>query len=100
LGIIWGGVIYWGFAGWVAVYFIEVSPRPVDAGMVTMISQGICQVWIACAGDRGLPLVRLVVKTECVVVILQQGSSSHPYFGEWMKPESANKLGFFESQAP
>ena len=63
------------------VYFSEVSPRPHDTGMVTMISQNMSEFELHVRAIAGLPIGAIeLLKPSASSVILATGSSSNPVF--------------------
>ena len=65
------------------VIFSEVSPRPHDTGMVTLISQNASQFALHARAILGLPvplIEQLGPSASCVV--LAEGDSSQPVFGK------------------
>jgi len=63
------------------VYFSEVSPRPHDTGMVTMISQNMSEFELHVRAIAGLPIGAIeLLKPSASSVILATGSSSSPVF--------------------
>lgn len=68
------------------VYFSEVSPRPHDTGMVTMISQDLSQFALHARAILGLPIPNIVQHgPSASAVILVQGDSENPRFGDLHK---------------
>ena len=64
------------------VYFSEVSPRPHDTGMVTMISQDLSQFSLHARAILGLPIPNIVqhgASASCVILV--EGISSDVRFG-------------------
>lgn len=65
------------------VIFSEVSPRPHDTGMVTMISQDLSQFALHARAILGLPIPNIHFHgPSASSVILATGKSSSPSFGE------------------
>ena len=63
------------------VYFSEVSPRPHDTGMVTMISQNMSEFELHVRAIAGLPIGAIeLLKPSASSVILATGSSDNPVF--------------------
>lgn len=63
------------------VYFSEVSPRPHDTGMVTMISQNMSEFELHVRAIAGLPIGAIeLLKPSASSVILATGSSDSPIF--------------------
>lgn len=61
------------------VYFSEVSPRPHDTGMVTMISQNMSQFELHVRAIAGLPIGEIaLLQPGASAVILAPGSSEAP----------------------
>ena len=64
------------------VYFSEVSPRPHDTGMVTMISQDLSQFALHARAILGLPIPNIVQHGPAAsCVILVEGTSENVRFG-------------------
>ena len=64
------------------VYFSEVSPRPHDTGMVTMIAQDLSQFALHARAILGLPIPNIVQHgPSASVVILVEGTSEQVSFG-------------------
>ncbi|MGY8675451.1 MAG: formate-dependent phosphoribosylglycinamide formyltransferase, partial [Verrucomicrobiia bacterium] len=64
------------------VYFSEVSPRPHDTGMVTMISQDLSQFALHARAILGLPIPNIVQHgPSASAVILVEGESGKLEFG-------------------
>jgi len=64
------------------VWFSEVSPRPHDTGMVTMISQDLSQFALHARAILGLPIPNIVQHgPSASAVILVEGESDHVSFG-------------------
>ena len=64
------------------VYFSEVSPRPHDTGMVTMIAQDLSQFALHARAILGLPIPNIVQHgPSASAVILVQGESEQVSFG-------------------
>ena len=64
------------------VYFSEVSPRPHDTGMVTMISQDLSQFALHARAILGLPIPNIVQHgPSASAVILVEGVSEQVSFG-------------------
>ena len=65
-----------------SVYFSEVSPRPHDTGMVTMISQDLSQFALHARAILGLPIANIrQLGPSASAVILVEGNSSAVQFG-------------------
>ena len=64
------------------VYFSEVSPRPHDTGMVTMIAQDLSQFALHARAILGLPIPNIVQHgPSASAVILVEGNSEQVSFG-------------------
>jgi phosphoribosylglycinamide formyltransferase 2 len=64
------------------VYFSEVSPRPHDTGMVTMISQDLSEFALHARAILGLPVPNLRQRgPSASAVVLAEGTSSEVRFG-------------------
>ncbi len=64
------------------VYFSEVSPRPHDTGMVTMISQDLSQFALHARAILGLPVPNIVQHgPSASAVILVEGDSAQVRYG-------------------
>ncbi len=64
------------------VYFSEVSPRPHDTGMVTMIAQDLSQFALHARAILGLPIPNIVQHgPSASAVILVEGESEQVSFG-------------------
>ena len=64
------------------VYFSEVSPRPHDTGMVTMISQNLSEFALHARAFLGLPIPNInFIKPSASAVILVSGDSEDVSFG-------------------
>jgi phosphoribosylglycinamide formyltransferase 2 len=64
------------------VIFSEVSPRPHDTGMVTMISQDLSEFALHARAVLGLPVPEIrQLGPAASAVILVEGVSDHPSFG-------------------
>jgi len=64
------------------VYFSEVSPRPHDTGMVTMISQDLSQFALHARAILGLPIPNIVQHgPSASAVILVEGDSNNLRYG-------------------
>ncbi len=65
------------------VFFSEVSPRPHDTGMVTMISQDLSQFALHARAILGLPVPNIMQHgPSASAVILVEGSSNNVQFGQ------------------
>jgi len=63
------------------VYFSEVSPRPHDTGMVTMVSQNMSEFELHVRAIAGLPIGEIaLLQPGASVVILAPGSSNQPHY--------------------
>ncbi|MGP1375339.1 MAG: formate-dependent phosphoribosylglycinamide formyltransferase [Almyronema sp.] len=63
------------------VYFSEVSPRPHDTGMVTMVSQNMSEFELHVRAIAGLPIGEIqLLQPGASAVILAPGSSENPQF--------------------
>lgn len=61
------------------VYFSEVSPRPHDTGMVTLISQNMSEFELHVRAIAGLPIGEItLIQPGASAVILAPGSSDNP----------------------
>jgi phosphoribosylglycinamide formyltransferase 2 len=68
------------------VYFSEVSPRPHDTGMVTMISQDLSQFALHARAILGLPIPNIQQRgPSASAVILVKGESKQLSFGNLAK---------------
>jgi phosphoribosylglycinamide formyltransferase 2 len=64
------------------VYFSEVSPRPHDTGMVTLISQDISEFALHARAILGLPILDIKQYGPAAsAVLLVEGDSDHVQFG-------------------
>ena len=64
------------------VYFSEVSPRPHDTGMVTMISQDLSEFALHARAILGLPIPNVALRGAAAsAVILVEGDSEQVQFG-------------------
>jgi phosphoribosylglycinamide formyltransferase 2 len=64
------------------VYFSEVSPRPHDTGLVTLISQNLSEFALHVRAILGLPIGEIIQHGTCAsAVILGNGQSSNIQFG-------------------
>jgi phosphoribosylglycinamide formyltransferase 2 len=63
------------------VYFSEISPRPHDTGMVTLISQDLSEFALHARAILGLPVPQITQLGACAsCAILVEGQSSNPRF--------------------
>ena len=60
------------------VIFSEVSPRPHDTGMVTMVSQNMSEFELHVRAITGLPIPEIVVRPGASVAVLSSIVSDHP----------------------
>ena len=68
------------------VYFSEVSPRPHDTGMVTMVSQHQSEFELHVRAIMGLPIGEItLVQPGASAVILAAGASDHPQYAGLQK---------------
>lgn len=68
------------------VYFSEVSPRPHDTGMVTLISQDLSEFALHARAILGLPIPNIHLRgASASAVILVQGESRRVSFGNLAK---------------
>ena len=79
------------------VYFSEVSPRPHDTGMVTMISQNLSEFALHTRAILGLPIPNIrQYGPSASYVILGEGNSNAPSFNNvskaLMMPDTALRL--------
>jgi phosphoribosylglycinamide formyltransferase 2 len=64
------------------VWFSEVSPRPHDTGMVTLISQNLSEFALHARAILGLPIPEIVQLGPCAsAVILPEGESHNMVYG-------------------
>lgn len=64
------------------VYFSELSPRPHDTGMVTLISQNLSEFALHVRAFLGLPIPEIALRAPSAsAVILPEGNSSNPRYG-------------------
>ena len=65
-----------------AVFFSEVSPRPHDTGMVTLISQDLSEFALHARAILGLPIPNIALRGPAAsAVILVEGESDQVQFG-------------------
>jgi phosphoribosylglycinamide formyltransferase 2 len=63
------------------VYFSEVSPRPHDTGMVTLVSQNMSEFELHVRAITGLPIGEIdLIKPAASAVILAPAASDNPQF--------------------
>ena len=73
------------------VWFSEVSPRPHDTGMVTMISQDLSQFALHARAILGLPIPNIVQHgPSASAVILVEGESDRVSFGNFNEALAAS----------
>lgn len=80
-----------------AVYFSEVSPRPHDTGLVTLISQDLSEFALHARAILGLPIPNICQHgPSASAVILVEGESTKPAFGNLAEalsqPDTSLKL--------
>jgi phosphoribosylglycinamide formyltransferase 2 len=64
------------------VYFSELSPRPHDTGMVTLISQNLSEFALHVRAFLGLPIPEIALRAPSAsAVILPEGNSQNPRYG-------------------
>lgn len=64
------------------VYFSEVSPRPHDTGLVTLLSQDLSEFALHARAILGLPIPAIRQNAYCAsAVILVEGESEQPVYG-------------------
>ena len=64
------------------VYFSELSPRPHDTGMVTLISQNLSEFALHARAILGLPIPEIVQRAPSASqALLVKGDSTHVQFG-------------------
>ncbi len=64
------------------VYFSEVSPRPHDTGLVTLLSQDLSEFALHARAILGLPIPAIRQNGYCAsAVILVEGESEQPVYG-------------------
>jgi len=64
------------------VYFSEVSPRPHDTGLVTLLSQDLSEFALHARAILGLPIPAIRQNGYCAsAVILVEGESDQPVYG-------------------
>ena len=74
------------------IYFSEVSPRPHDTGMVTLISQNLSEFALHARAFLGLPIPEIeLYGPSASAVILVDGHSQHVSFGNLDEALSAPK---------
>ncbi|WP_439133377.1 formate-dependent phosphoribosylglycinamide formyltransferase [Pseudomaricurvus sp.] len=79
------------------VYFSEVSPRPHDTGLVTLISQDLSEFALHARAILGLPIPNICLHgASASAVILVEGESTNPAFGNLAEalsqPDTSLKL--------
>ena len=62
------------------VIFSELSPRPHDTGMVTLISQNLSEFDLHARAVLGLPIPLIEAVEGASAVVLAEGTGSHPTF--------------------
>jgi len=62
------------------VIFSELSPRPHDTGMVTLISQNLSEFDLHARAVLGLPIPLIEAIEGASAVVLAEGAGSHPTF--------------------
>ncbi len=62
------------------VWFSEVSPRPHDTGMVTMVSQTMSQMELHVRAILGLPIPEIPCRPGASVPILAEGDMQNPQY--------------------
>ena len=62
------------------VYFSEISPRPHDTGMVTMVSQDMSEMELHVRAILGLPIPEILCKPGASVAILAWKSMKNPTY--------------------
>lgn len=68
------------------VYFSEVSPRPHDTGLVTLMSQDLSQFALHARAILGLPVPAIrQLGPSASAVVLPEGKSGQPTFGDLEK---------------
>ncbi|NEQ45781.1 MAG: formate-dependent phosphoribosylglycinamide formyltransferase [Leptolyngbya sp. SIOISBB] len=80
------------------VYFSEVSPRPHDTGMVTMVSQNMSEFELHVRAITGLPIGRIeLLRPSASAVVLAPGASDQPRYAGMAEALSipASKLRLF-----
>ncbi len=62
------------------VYFSEISPRPHDTGMVTMVSQTMSEMELHVRAILGLPIPEIPCRPGASVAILAEGDMKNPAY--------------------
>lgn len=62
------------------VWFSELSPRPHDTGMVTMISQNLSEMELHVRAILGLPIPEIICRAGASVPILAEGEIDDPTY--------------------
>lgn len=62
------------------VYFSEISPRPHDTGMVTMVSQTMSEMELHARAILGLPIPEITCRPGASVAILAHGDMKNPTY--------------------
>jgi len=62
------------------VYFSEISPRPHDTGMVTMVSQTMSEMELHVRAILGLPIPEIPCRPGASVAILARGNMRNPTY--------------------
>ena len=62
------------------VYFSEISPRPHDTGMVTMVSQTMSEMELHVRAILGLPIPEIPCRPGASVAILAEGDMKNPTY--------------------
>ena len=62
------------------VYFSEISPRPHDTGMVTMVSQTMSEMELHVRPILGLPIPEIPCRPGASVAILAEGDMKNPTY--------------------
>src|SRR3989338_5128703 len=62
------------------VYFSEISPRPHDTGMVTMVSQTMSEMELHVRAILGLPIPEIPCRPGASVAILAKGNMKNPTY--------------------
>ena len=62
------------------VYFSEISPRPHDTGMVTMVSQTMSEMELHVRAILGLPIPEIPCRAGASVAILAEGDMKNPTY--------------------
>ena len=62
------------------VYFSEISPRPHDTGMVTMVSQTMSEMELHVRAILGLPIAEIPCRPGASVAILAEGDMKNPTY--------------------